>query len=669
MFANTYTYNPKCTVWRILVKEVLNLYCMKQKIKKLIIDNAEILRYLIVGVLTTAVSLGSYFILVRTVLNPESAKQLQLANVISWFLAVLFAFFANRKYVFRSKEKDVISEIGKFFASRIGTLVVDMAIMFLLVTVLKMSDVSAKLIVQVVVLVLNYVLSKIFVFTKNGNKNGTNLVLRNMAQIAKNSYFIFSVLVTVIIFGVYARVIFVTDSYCDTQYSVERIMNDVFLPSGRFITAFFAFLFKTIHISAESAYVLSYLLAIVCVSMSVFLLKEKIYDRHIKNQPLSFLLSAITIINPFTVELIAFYEKGVMFLGILFCVLGAMQFQKFISEGGKKKIFGSLAYAFLAACSYQGVFGLYIVLLTFINIFENKKVADFVKNTAISVLLYVSGPVIDLVIAKSVASGGRVGGNIRIAETISIILSKAGSMIGMYNIVPARQIYILVAIITIIVVAILVKSKQLSMKKLGFSMLKAMYLGVVIVLAAWAPYVIQDTDTVGPAARSAYVLASTIGLVGALLYGCFGKIKKKYSYVYSLSAVYCIVILAVEFFSFTSIGVDAHITTMLDRQNAARVIDIIHAHEDETGEKMKYIIPYYGEKPVYMYNDIKPIGDASVSAYKVLWSNVELINQVSGEKYIRQARKEDKSCNELGYASTEEQFVFFEGDRVILCIY
>ena len=63
----------------------------------------EIIRYLIVGVLTTVLSLGVYFGLTNTFLNPNKKLELQLANIISWFVSVLFAYFANRKYVFESK--------------------------------------------------------------------------------------------------------------------------------------------------------------------------------------------------------------------------------------------------------------------------------------------------------------------------------------------------------------------------------------------------------------------------------------------------------------------------------------------------------------------------------------------------------------------------------------
>ena len=126
----------------------------------------EIVRYLIVGVLTTIVSLGAYYGWVFTFLNPKSALQLQLANVLSWIVAVTFAYVMSRIYVFQSKRKNVLQEIVSFYSSRLLTLFMDMAIMFVMVTLLGINDKIAKLVVQVVVTVANYVFSKIFVFRR-----------------------------------------------------------------------------------------------------------------------------------------------------------------------------------------------------------------------------------------------------------------------------------------------------------------------------------------------------------------------------------------------------------------------------------------------------------------------------------------------------------------------
>lgn len=135
-------------------------------LKNIIIKYREIISYIIVGGLTTVVSLGSYYVCVLTLLNPQDPVQLQAANIISWICAVIFAYFTNRKFVFEVKQKQSIQEAARFFGARVTTLLIDMGSMAVMVSVLKINDKVAKIIVQFIVLVLNYMFSKFFVFIK-----------------------------------------------------------------------------------------------------------------------------------------------------------------------------------------------------------------------------------------------------------------------------------------------------------------------------------------------------------------------------------------------------------------------------------------------------------------------------------------------------------------------
>ena len=102
--------------------------------------------YLIFGGLTTLLSLLVYYAVTFTFLNPDNTIELQIANILSWIFGFLFAYFTNRKYVFESKNKKVSEEFFKFFLSRISTLLLDMAIMFVFVTFLKFNDKVFKII-------------------------------------------------------------------------------------------------------------------------------------------------------------------------------------------------------------------------------------------------------------------------------------------------------------------------------------------------------------------------------------------------------------------------------------------------------------------------------------------------------------------------------------------
>lgn len=135
-----------------------------KKIVELYKKYEELTNYIIIGVITTLVSLATYYICTLTFLNVKNACELQVANIISWIVSVAFAFFTNRIYVFKSKSKKILKEFILFYTSRLTTLLIDMLLMFLLVTIMKLNDSIAKLFVQFVIVVLNYIFSKKIVF-------------------------------------------------------------------------------------------------------------------------------------------------------------------------------------------------------------------------------------------------------------------------------------------------------------------------------------------------------------------------------------------------------------------------------------------------------------------------------------------------------------------------
>lgn len=130
----------------------------------------EIINYLIVGVLTTIVSLVVKWGLLFTVLDPKNSLQLQVAVVISWIAAVVFAYITNRIFVFKSKSKKILKEITSFFGARLLTLGLEMLIMWFFVTFLKLNSdlwvLMWTMMAQILVIIFNYIFSKLFVFKK-----------------------------------------------------------------------------------------------------------------------------------------------------------------------------------------------------------------------------------------------------------------------------------------------------------------------------------------------------------------------------------------------------------------------------------------------------------------------------------------------------------------------
>lgn len=130
----------------------------------------EIINYLIVGGMTTVISLAVKYGLLFTILDASHAVELQVAVILSWIVAVAFAYFANRIFVFHSKSKRYLKEVSGFVAGRIATLIIEMVIMWFFVTLLGLDShlwvIIWTIVAQIVVIVGNYVISKLFVFKK-----------------------------------------------------------------------------------------------------------------------------------------------------------------------------------------------------------------------------------------------------------------------------------------------------------------------------------------------------------------------------------------------------------------------------------------------------------------------------------------------------------------------
>jgi putative flippase GtrA len=132
------------------------------KIKELVNKYAEVISYLIFGGLTTVVNIIVFY-LFDSILDVHYL----FANAIAIIASILFAFFTNKKYVFKSSTPTVklwLKEFSLFVSFRLLSAVFDMGSMWLLVDGLELNTNIAKIITQFIVVVLNYAFSKFFIF-------------------------------------------------------------------------------------------------------------------------------------------------------------------------------------------------------------------------------------------------------------------------------------------------------------------------------------------------------------------------------------------------------------------------------------------------------------------------------------------------------------------------
>ncbi len=174
------------------IRELLFRIFKKESFLGKLIDKfftREIVSYIFFGVLTTAVNLVTFYLFKKLfisigwdgILNSllvsagwEKAVEFLSdgsdyldANTIAWVAGVLFAFFTNKLFVFESKSwkpSVAAKEFAGFVGARVFSFVVESVLMFLMVTVLSWSELIAKIIVAIFVIIINYVFSKLFIF-------------------------------------------------------------------------------------------------------------------------------------------------------------------------------------------------------------------------------------------------------------------------------------------------------------------------------------------------------------------------------------------------------------------------------------------------------------------------------------------------------------------------
>ncbi len=138
------------------------------KIKAFAEKYRELASYLFWGVMTTLVNYAAYFICTKAL-----GINYLASNAVAWVAAVVFAFWVNKVYVFRSEKRDaktMAREIASFVSARVFSGVLETGMLFLFVEGMHFNDSVIKVIASVLVVIMNYILSKLIIFRKHGEE-------------------------------------------------------------------------------------------------------------------------------------------------------------------------------------------------------------------------------------------------------------------------------------------------------------------------------------------------------------------------------------------------------------------------------------------------------------------------------------------------------------------
>lgn len=163
--------NVKSKIDYIKIEDLSN-----KKIIEKLNDYKESIMYLIFGALTVLVNLVTY-----TALTRGLDINYMISNIIAWIVAVLFAYVTNKFFVFESKEMKLgflIKEFTAFVSCRLVSGIMEMVLMYLMIDLIGLNDFIVKVFTNILVIILNYILSKVIIFSKkNTNEKATSIGL------------------------------------------------------------------------------------------------------------------------------------------------------------------------------------------------------------------------------------------------------------------------------------------------------------------------------------------------------------------------------------------------------------------------------------------------------------------------------------------------------------
>jgi Predicted membrane protein len=120
----------------------------------------EIIAYLFFGACTTAINIIIYFLFAKVL-----HLGVEISTVLAWVFAVIFAYYTNSRWVFENTKKHTVA-FGQFIAARLFSGALDFLMMWFFVSILGINDMVIKVISNVIVIIVNYVLSKFLIFKK-----------------------------------------------------------------------------------------------------------------------------------------------------------------------------------------------------------------------------------------------------------------------------------------------------------------------------------------------------------------------------------------------------------------------------------------------------------------------------------------------------------------------
>lgn len=484
-----------------------------------------------------------------------------------------------------------------------------------------------------------------------------------MEVILNKKIIIFYFLITLIFFGTLIKLEYATDSYSVFSFNKEQIYMQ-YANSGRFITAIIGKILKNLDISEQVVYKFSWGIAIICAIFSQYKLYT-IIRKNVKSKIFNVIIPTIIIINPFSIELCLYIEKGIMWFGVLMSIFAVDNLVKWLECNHAKFKYAiyAILFIFFANCSYQGVVGIFLTISLVYVLKYSKNKKQFILNNIWISLIYGIPTIANYLSIRNFFESSRIKGQIIFFESLQKIYFNTIDMIkNMYSLLP-KYVFIFLILFTFgLFCCKIVKEKNKISKIMEF-----FYITIGSIIISIMPQFIQPTSYIWFVPRSTYCFASLYGIL--ILYLLINYEINNIEKFIILSISFVLILVQLQ--KFIEIEKDRYLLNKQDEQVTKQIIEQIDYYELQTGNEITEISIYQDEKPNYTYNGIFATGDINVKCYANDWSAVAILNYYS-KKNLKLAKKDEgliKHFSTKNWDEFDPNQILFERNKLILCNY
>lgn len=628
---------------------------MVEKIKQIIKKNREMIDYLVVGGLTTVVSYVSYAFVSRVL-----GCDFKVSTILSWICAVLFAFFANKIIVFKSKTQSkwqLFLEVFNFFKFRVLSLFIDMALMIILVDFLSINDLIAKFLVQFLIVVINYVFSKFFIFNKNEDNKSAFFEKEDF------KYYGLVIFGLLFLFGIFIHDHLAPDTIF--LYNQGYLGNGkIYFTNGRLVMYGLLWLVDYLNINFIMFKLMSWIIGISSLFVGIVTL-FKILKKYTSNNWLNIITSFMVVANIFVIQFFYFAEfTGVMCFGLLMTILSSSYIISYLEKRNRNDFFKAILCSTVAMFSYQGVMA-YVVIIPILCSFKYMKNSkEFIKSNAIIFINYLI-PCLLGVLWSSIFEASRVNGEIVLGESIAKIFRHTLYLVGITEkILPSFLYVLLIAIIGISLIKMILKQDK---KEKNNKLVYLIYISLVIALIPIMPFIIVVTDTISVNGRSAIALGSIIGFL-IMFYLINLKNNKKFN----IGAIVCFIIVTIlTSYSYQKIAINTIVINKMDDIEAKQIVEIMKKYQNDNNIIIKKVGYQCDKNPSLVYPGVEFINAMTVRSMHTDWSLVNYLSYYLEQDLSLTSVSDNirDYCVKRDWDYFSEEQIIFDNDQMYICSY